>query len=170
MTHFNAHLRFVSFVSNVSEGGKMAAVAEIMAIHPPATVQQKWLALALGLVTKLFFDKFCAAGVGNPVGRVLETSLLGRDRSVRFRLTASPFTVSKKRPLAGPLHNSTFLGEGARSPAPAAAIPASHHRAAHGGCCLASGAPAAPARQCGPEPATGLPGGRCGAPSHGYGS
>ena len=36
----------------------MAAVAEITAIHPPATVQQTWLALALGLVTKLFFSRF----------------------------------------------------------------------------------------------------------------
>lgn len=36
----------------------MAAVAETTAIHPPATVQQTWLALALGLVTKLLYSRF----------------------------------------------------------------------------------------------------------------
>ena len=45
----------------------MAAAAEIEGRHPPATVQQKWLALALEPVTKLCFSGFLhsfAQGLG----------------------------------------------------------------------------------------------------------
>ena len=58
MPHFNAVPRFVSFVSNVSEDGKVAADADFWELYPTATVHQSWLTMYDELVTKLFFTVF----------------------------------------------------------------------------------------------------------------
>ena len=51
-------MKYVSFVSNVSEDGKVAADADFWELYPTATVHQSWLTMYDELVTKLIFAFF----------------------------------------------------------------------------------------------------------------